>query len=104
MRLTIDRKPIRINPDPKRVIARFFFTGNDRAKQVISRVMSTTEETAFSIVSPLLQEDSRRHRNITRALNRNCSRLKPLFEELDIDFDSLSVYRKLQFRFKARVI
>jgi len=57
--------------------------------------MSITEETAFSIVSPLLQEYSRRHRNITRALNRNCSRLKPLFEELDIDFDSLSVYRKL---------
>jgi predicted GH43/DUF377 family glycosyl hydrolase len=95
MRLTIDRKPIRINPDPKRVIARFFFTGNDRAREVISRVMSITEETAFSIVSPLLQEYSRRHRNITRALNRNCSRLKPLFEELDIDFDSLSVYRKL---------
>src|SRR5665213_2466157 len=95
MRLTIDRKPIRINPDPKRVIARFFFTGNDRAKEVITRVMSITEEVAFSIVSPLLQEYSRRHRNITRVLNRNCSRLKPLFEELDIDFDSLSVYRKL---------
>src|ERR1700758_4533169 len=95
MRLSIERKPIRINPDPKRVIARFFFTGNDRAKEVIQRVMSISEEAAFGIVSPLLQEYSRRHRNITRALNRNCNKLKPLFEELDIDFDSLSVYRKL---------
>jgi|EP01037_Dinobryon_pediforme_P011549 predicted GH43/DUF377 family glycosyl hydrolase len=95
MRLSIIRKPIRINPDPKRVIARFFFNGNDRAKEVIQRVMSISEDAAFGIVSPLLQEYSKRHRNITRALNRNCTRLKPLFTELDIDFDSITVYRKL---------
>jgi len=95
MRLSIIRKPIRINPDPKRVIARFFFNGNDRAKEVIQRVMDISEEVAFGIVSPLLQEYSKRHRNITRALNRNCTRLMPLFKELDIDFDSITVYRKL---------
>lgn len=95
MRLSIERKPIRINPDPKRVIARFFFNGNDRAKEVIQRVMNLSEEIAFGIVSPLLQEYSKRHRNITRALNRHCSKLKPLFAELDIDFDTLTVYRKL---------
>jgi len=95
MRLSIERKPIRINPDPKRVIARFFFNGNERAKEVIQRVMAIDEDAAFNIVSPLLQEYSRRHRNITRALNRHCSKLKPLFAELDIDFDTLTVYRKL---------
>jgi predicted GH43/DUF377 family glycosyl hydrolase len=95
MRLSIIRKPIRINPDPKRVIARFFFNGNDRAKEVIQRVMNISEEIAFGIVSPLLQEYSKRHRNITRALNRNCTRLMPLFKELDIDFDTITVYRKL---------
>ena len=90
MRLYIERKPIRINPDPKRVIARFFFNGNDRAKEVIQRVMAITEEEVFSIISPLLQEYSKRHRNITRALNRHCSKLKPLFAELEIDFDTLN--------------
>jgi predicted GH43/DUF377 family glycosyl hydrolase len=95
MRLYIERKPIRINPDPKRVIARFFFNGNDRAKEVIQRVMAIDEDEAFGIVSPLLQEYSKRHRNITRALNRHCSKLKPLFAELEIDFDELTVYRKL---------
>lgn len=95
MRLSIERKPIRINPDPKRVIARFFFNGNDRAKDVIRHVMAIDEDTAFGIISPLLQEYSKRHRNITRALNRHCSKLKPLFAELDIDYDSLTVYRKL---------
>jgi len=56
MRLSIERKPIRVNPDPKRVIARFFFNGNDRAKEIIERVMQISEEAAFGIVSPLLQE------------------------------------------------
>lgn len=95
MRLSVERKPIRVNPDPKRVIARFFFNGSSRAKEVIERVMSISEDTAFSIISPLLQEYSKRHRNITRVLNRHCSKLKPLFIELGIDFDTLSVYRKL---------
>jgi predicted GH43/DUF377 family glycosyl hydrolase len=95
MRLSIERKPIRVNPDPKRVIARFFFNGNDRAKEIIERVMQISEEAAFGIVSPLLQEYSKRHRNITRVLNRHCSKLKPLFLELNIDYDTLTTTRKL---------
>ena len=95
MRLSVERKPVRVNPDPKRVIARFFFNGNDRAKEVIQRVMELNENQAFGIISPLLQEYSKRHRNITRVLNRHCGKLKNLFEELNIDYDSLSVYMKL---------
>jgi len=95
MRLSITRKPVKVNPDSKRVIARFFFTGNDRAKTVLQRVMGVSEEEAFAIVSPILQEYSKRHRNITRVLNRHCSKLKPLFAELGIEYDNLTVYRKL---------
>ncbi|MCJ8210186.1 glycoside hydrolase family 130 protein [Mucilaginibacter sp. RS28] len=95
MRLAIERKPVKVNPDPKRVIARFFFNGNDRAKEVIQRVLELPEEKAFDIISPLLQEYSKRHRNITRVLNRHASKLKHLFEELSIDYDGLTVYQKL---------
>src|ERR1700761_717557 len=95
MKLSVERKPVRVNPDAKRVIARFFFNGNDRAKEVLERVIGISEEEAFSIISPLLQEYSKRHRNITRVLNRHCSKLKNLFEELNIDYDSLTVYLKL---------
>ena len=95
MRLSVERKPIRIYPDPKRVIARFFFNGNERAKEVILRVMTISEDEAFRIISPFLQEYSKRHRNITRVLNRHCSKLKPLIAELKIDYDTLTVYRKL---------
>lgn len=95
MRLSIERKAVKVNPDSKRVIARFFFNGNERSKEVIQRVMDVPEENVFSLVSPLLQEYSRRHRNITRVFNRHCAKLKNLFEELGVDFDALSVYRKL---------
>jgi len=95
MRLSIERKPIRINPDPKRVIARFFFNGNDRAKEVIKRVLDIDEDIAFGIISPLLQEYSKRHRNITRVLLRHCTKLKPLFAELKVDYKTLTEYRKL---------
>jgi predicted GH43/DUF377 family glycosyl hydrolase len=95
MRLSIERKAVKVNPDTKRVIARFFFNGNDRSKDVIKRVMEVDEDKVFGLVSPLLQEYSTRHRNITRVFNRHCAKLKGLFSELNIDFDSLSVYRKL---------
>ncbi len=95
MRLSIERKGVKVNPDPKRVIARFFFNGNERSKDVIQRVMEVEEDKVFGLISPLLQEYSSRHRNITRVLNRHCAKLKPLFGELGIDFDSLTVYRKL---------
>ena len=95
MRLCVERKSLRINPDPKRVIARFFFIGKDRAKELIKRVMALDEHTVFGIVSPLLQEYSRRHRNITRVLDRNCTKLKPLFKELKIDHKHITHHRKL---------
>jgi predicted GH43/DUF377 family glycosyl hydrolase len=95
MRLSVERKPIRIYPDPKRVIARFFFIGNDRAKDLIKRVMALDEETVFGTVSPLLQEYSKRHRNITKVLDRNCAKLKPLFKELKFEHKHLTHYRKL---------
>jgi predicted GH43/DUF377 family glycosyl hydrolase len=95
MRLPIERKHVKVYPDPKRVIARFFFNGNDRGKIVITKVMSIEEGQVFDILSPLLQEYSKRHRNITKVLNRHCKKLKALFEEMDIDYKELSMNRKL---------
>ncbi|HCN84797.1 MAG TPA: glycosidase [Sphingobacteriaceae bacterium] len=95
MRIPIERKSVKVYPDPKRVIARFFYNGEERAKEVIQRVMALTDDEVFSIVSPLLQEYSKRHRNITKVLNRHCHKLKHLFDDLKIDFEGAQNYRKL---------
>jgi predicted GH43/DUF377 family glycosyl hydrolase len=95
MRLPIIRKAIKVNPDPKRVIARYFFNGEERAKEVIMRVMNLNEAEVFSIVSPLLQEYSKRHRNITQVLQRHFRHIRRILDLLEINPDELSESRKL---------
>jgi len=95
MRLSIQRSPVKVYPDPKRVIARFFFSQDERAKELISRVMTLSDEEVFGIISPLLQEYSKRHRNITRILNRHCDKVKRLIIEAGFNFDNLGSFRKL---------
>jgi len=95
MRLPIERKHVKVYPDPKRVIARFFFNGDERGREVINKVMTLTDEQVFNIISPLLQEYSKRHRNITKILSRHCKKLKPLFEKMDIDYKDLDTHRSL---------
>ena len=95
MRLSLARESVKVYPDMKRVITRFFFNGEERAKHVISRVMDLSEQEVFATISPILQEYSKRHRNITRVLHRNCARLQDLFSALGLNFDETEPYRKL---------
>lgn len=95
MRLSIERKPVKVYPDPKRVIARFFFNGEHRAVEVVKHVMALSDQEVFGLVSPLLQEYSKRHRNITKILNRHCKKIKPHIEEAGFDFEELEKYTKL---------
>jgi predicted GH43/DUF377 family glycosyl hydrolase len=95
MRIPIERQPIRVYPDAKRVIARFFFNGEQRAKEIIERVMKLSEDEVFAIISPLLQEFSKRHRNITKILYRHCNRVSPFIESAGFGHGDLTSYRKL---------
>ncbi|WP_285009100.1 glycoside hydrolase family 130 protein [Pedobacter faecalis] len=95
MRIQIERKPVKVYPDPKRVIARFFFNGQERAIDVVKRVMQLTDQEVFGLISPLLQEYSKRHRNITKILTRHCKRVKNAIAEAGFDFDDIDKDRKL---------
>lgn len=95
MRLSVDRSPVKVYPDPKRVIARFFFSQDERAKELIARVMALSDHEVFTIISPLLQEYSKRHRNITKILNRHCDKVKRLIADVGVDYAGIDQYRKL---------
>ena len=95
MRIPIERQQIRVYPDAKRVIARFFFNGEQRAPELIERVMKLSEDEVFAIISPLLQEFSKRHRNITKILYRHCNKVSSFIENTGFDHEELSSYRKL---------
>lgn len=94
MRIIVHRKPVKVYPDPKRVIARFFYNGDDRAREVIAKVLSLHKARAFDIVSPLLQEFSKRHRNITKIFLRHCKKVQWLIEETGTDYKSLDEFVK----------
>lgn len=95
MRLTVERKPVKVLPDTKRVIARFFFNGEERAVELIKKIMALDNVEVWSLISPLLQDFSKRHRNITRKLLRNCERVKYYIEAAGYSFKTLDEDCKL---------
>ncbi|MEC5145426.1 glycoside hydrolase family 130 protein [Chitinophaga sp. 212800010-3] len=95
MRLSIERKTTKVYPDLKRVVARFFFNGEARAKSIIQQVAAMSDSEVDITIMPILREFSRRHRNITRIFERHADRLRHLFPGLQIDYENLSLKRKL---------
>ncbi len=95
MRLSLERQTTRIYPDLKRVVARFFFNGEARAKAIIAQVTAMSELEVAQTFAPLLREFSRRHRNITRVFERHCDRVKHLFASQQINYDEVDYKTRL---------
>ncbi|SHM85751.1 Predicted glycosyl hydrolase, GH43/DUF377 family [Chitinophaga jiangningensis] len=95
MQLSIERKNTKIYPDLKRVVARFFFNGEARAKSIIQKVVEMDDTEVNLTIMPILREFSRRHRNITRIFERHADRVSHLFEALQISYEELSYRKKL---------
>lgn len=95
MRLSIERKPIKVTPDTKRVIARFFFNGEERAITLIKKILAMDKDEVFALISPLLQDFSKRHRSITKKLLSHCERVKRDIIMAGGDYDSMDEFTKL---------
>lgn len=95
MRISVSRKNTKIYPNSKRVVARFFINGSERAKSIIQKVSQMPDDKMELFFSQILREFSRRHRNITRIFDRHVQRLKPFFEELGIDYEAMDLHRRL---------
>src|SRR5690242_21780652 len=95
MRLPLVRKQTKIYPDLKRVIARFFYNGEDRARNVIQHVMQMSDEDVEEALTSILREFARRHRNITRVFEKSCDAVSNILSSLNIKKDELSLSRKM---------
>ncbi|CAL1519236.1 glycoside hydrolase family 130 protein [Chitinophaga sp. MM2321] len=95
MRLSIERKTTKIYPDLKRVVARFFFNGEARAKSIIQHVAAMSDAEVDITITPILREFSRRHRNITRIFEKHADRIKHLFAAVQVNYDELPLKRRL---------
>lgn len=95
MRLSVERKPNKVYPDSGRVIARYFFNGEERAVELLKKILNLDSEAVFNIISPLLQDYSKRHRNITKKLLKHAEKVKSYVSQAGFNYDKLDEYTKL---------
>ncbi|MCE1163911.1 MAG: glycoside hydrolase family 130 protein [Bacteroidetes bacterium] len=75
MRISVNRKAVRIYPDSKRVITRFFDHGEVIARSIVSKIEGLSEAEAEKSLNFILREFSKRHRNITQIFLLNYSKM-----------------------------
>uniref|UniRef100_UPI0032162A82 glycoside hydrolase family 130 protein n=1 Tax=uncultured Draconibacterium sp. TaxID=1573823 RepID=UPI0032162A82 len=84
MNVIVSRKEVKFNPDPSRVIARFYYTNDERSKAIIKQVLSMPEDEAKVALNQVLRGYSKRHRNISRVFETHFNKLHHLLNELNI--------------------
>jgi len=95
MRVSVIRKNIKFTPDSRRVVARYFMNGDERTQQMVIRIMSLDEKQVYETLEQTLREFARRHRNISAIFFRHCELIKPLIEAMQIDYEGMSLNRKM---------
>ena len=95
MRVSVIRKNIKFTPDSKRVVARYFMNGEERTKQMVARIMTLDEKQVLETLEQTLREFARRHRNISAIFFRHCEKIKPIIESMQIDYEAISLDRKM---------
>lgn len=95
MRVSVQRKKTIFNPDPKRVVARYFMNGDLRTRNLVSRVIQMTEIQVNQALEQTLREFASRHRNISQLFFKHCDNIRGVIEGMDIKFSDLSNERKM---------
>ncbi|MBW6480758.1 MAG: glycoside hydrolase family 130 protein [Bacteroidales bacterium] len=95
MQVAVNRKNIKFLPDSSRVIARFLYTGDERALNTIRSVLRMPEESAVQALNPILRDYSLRHRNISKIFEKHFNKISNLIKTLDISPESLTIYQKI---------
>jgi predicted GH43/DUF377 family glycosyl hydrolase len=95
MQIAVTRKKHEFRPDASRVIARFFYTNNRRAENIIRAVLKMSNQEASIAIRQVLRDYSMRHRNISKIFERHFNRISHLLSRLNIDPKSLDISLKI---------
>ncbi len=93
MTVTVNRSNIRLNPDYRKVIPRFFNTGNERSLLMITKVLQLKEEEVDTLLNHIFIEFSSRYRNIQAIFLKHFNSIKHLIA--DKEPDALAEKKKL---------
>ncbi len=95
MRVIVERKPNRFNPDFKRVIIRFLFNGEERAKDLVQKVVEMEDEEVELTLTQTLREFSKRHRNLTKKFLSHYEKVKSILNGSSLILKNISESKKL---------
>jgi predicted GH43/DUF377 family glycosyl hydrolase len=94
MQVYVTRKQYTFSPDPSRVIARFLKVNPERSADIIRSVLAMPENEVNMALSQLLRGFSRRHRNISRIFEDHFARLTPIFDQIEVNEEDLTISQK----------
>lgn len=95
MQVIVNRKDTIFEPDPSKIIARFLFSGNERAKSIIRSVLEMSKEDALLTLKQTLRDYSMRHRNISKIFENHFNKIAHLISQMDMDPDSIDDSRRM---------
>lgn len=81
MKLAVNRINLRLNPDFKKVIPRFFNTGLERSRVLINRVLDLPESEAEKLLNQTLEEFSPRYLDIHSVLVKHFELIRYLLQD-----------------------
>jgi predicted GH43/DUF377 family glycosyl hydrolase len=84
MKLHVNRINIRVNPDFKKVIPRFFNTGDQRSHTLISKILEMPDNEANNLLQQIFDEFSARYKNIQAIFVKHFELIKHLLPEKDL--------------------
>nr|WP_321451348.1 glycoside hydrolase family 130 protein [uncultured Carboxylicivirga sp.] len=95
MHVSVIRKNVIFNPDPSRVIARFLFTGDQRAINTIRFILEMNEYDASFALKQTLRDYSMRHRNISKIFEKHFNRITYLLPQINVLPDSIDYSKRI---------
>lgn len=81
MKLKANRINVRLNPDVRKVIPRFFNTGNERSLALIKRVLRMSDSEADNLLLQVYNEFSSRYRDIRTIFEKHFELIKHLLPQ-----------------------
>ncbi|WP_372745547.1 glycoside hydrolase family 130 protein [Lutibacter sp.] len=90
MQIKVNRKSNLFSPDTSRVIARFNYSGDEKSKGIILKILGLSEEKAKEELVKILRGYSKRHRNISKIFKNNFNKLSHILKELNIKTNDIS--------------
>ena len=95
MKVAVNRKGLTFLPDATRIIARFHYSDDERAKGTIKKVLAMPEAEILGVLNQVLRDFTLRHRNISKIFEKHFNKITRQLTEMDIDPASLTYSQKI---------